>query len=170
MNSVPQDRRFAPPGAHVEDVRSEGTLELAGRGTRLLAVIIDMLIGMIAAWIASLATPWSPFAFAHGQSIAATMAMNSAIGFILFAVVQSHFLAKGGQTIGKLLLKLRIVRTGGEPASLGRLLGLRYGVGALVQTVPVLGQAYGIIDALLIFRDSRKCLHDTIADTVVVKA
>jgi hypothetical protein len=29
---------------------------------------------------------------------------------------------------------------------------------------------YPLIDVLLIFRSSRKCLHDSIADTIVVKA
>jgi uncharacterized RDD family membrane protein YckC len=29
---------------------------------------------------------------------------------------------------------------------------------------------YGLIDSLLIFRESRRCLHDNIADTIVVKA
>jgi len=36
----------------------------------------------------------------------------------------------------------------------------------LAQLVPF----YGIVDALLIFSDSRQCVHDKIADTVVVLA
>lgn len=35
--------------------------------------------------------------------------------------------------------------------------------------VPVIGMLYAVIGILFIFRDPRKCLHDTIADTVVVK-
>jgi len=38
------------------------------------------------------------------------------------------------------------------------------------ELVPGIGQIYSIVDALLIFRQSRKCLHDNIADTIVVKA
>ena len=35
--------------------------------------------------------------------------------------------------------------------------------------VPLLGILYTIVDALFIFAESRQCLHDKIADTIVVK-
>ena len=38
------------------------------------------------------------------------------------------------------------------------------------QPVKTVTGARALVDALLIFRDSRKCLHDNIADTIVVKA
>ena len=40
----------------------------------------------------------------------------------------------------------------------------------VIALIPVVGWLYGLVDALMIFRDSRKCLHDNIADTIVVKA
>ena len=32
----------------------------------------------------------------------------------------------------------------------------------------VVGTIYGLVDVLMIFRASRRCLHDHIADTIVV--
>jgi uncharacterized RDD family membrane protein YckC len=64
---------------------------------------------------------------------------------------------------------MRIVRPGGAKASPGRVLGLRYGVGFAVNMIPVLGFLYGLLDCLLIFRASRRCLHDEIADTIVIR-
>ena len=75
-----------------------------------------------------------------------------------------------GQTVGKALLGVRIVRSNGERASLAQLLFVRYGVGYVMTIVMPVGQIYGMVDVLLIFRASRRCLHDLIADTIVVKA
>ena len=62
------------------------------------------------------------------------------------------------------------MRSDGSKASLLRLAGLRYFASSLLDLVPVVGWIYALVDALLIFRDSRKCLHDNIADTIVVRA
>jgi uncharacterized RDD family membrane protein YckC len=75
-----------------------------------------------------------------------------------------------GQTLGKRLLRIRIVRSDGNPASLGRIVGLRIIVATLPSMVPYLGSFYSITDACFIFREDRRCLHDLIADTLVVKA
>ena len=90
------------------------------------------------------------------------------VGFAIFVLMQGYLLATQGRTIGKKLLGLRIVRSNGEPAGLGRLLGLRYLVGWLIVMIPIAGMVYALVDSLLIFRESRKCLHDNIADTIVV--
>ena len=54
----------------------------------------------------------------------------------------------------------------GSPASLGRLIWLRNVVNGLISIIPL----YGLVDMLFIFGESRQCLHDKIADTIVVKA
>ena len=47
------------------------------------------------------------------------MVQNLVIGFILFLVIHGYLLATRGQTVGKTLLKIRIVRSDGSPASPG---------------------------------------------------
>jgi hypothetical protein len=40
----------------------------------------------------------------------------------------------------------------------------------LLALIPILGNVVALADPLLIFRDNHKCLHDELADTIVVKA
>src|SRR3989442_312107 len=103
-------------------------------------------------------------------SMVTAFLMQPVGGLVLFTAVQGFFLATRGQTIGKMLLGLRIVRSDGERASLGRLIGLRYAIGSVIGVIPFIGVFYVLVDCLLIFRESHQCLHDNISDTIVVKA
>jgi uncharacterized RDD family membrane protein YckC len=47
---------------------------------------------------------------------------------------------------------------------------LRAILGGIIGAIPYLGGIYGLVDALFIFRDDRRCVHDHIAGTRVVKA
>ena len=40
----------------------------------------------------------------------------------------------------------------------------------MLRFIPFIGVFYVLVDCLLIFRESHQCLHDNIADTIVVKA
>jgi uncharacterized RDD family membrane protein YckC len=172
QGNPPQDQRYAPPAAHVEDVEAtaEGEQVLATRWQRFWAVIVDVVVGLTALWLIGLATSWDPFGVDADASLWDWDLRGAAIGFISFVVLHGYLLATRGQTIGKLVLGIRIVRSEGGRASLGRLIGLRYGIGSVVMLLPALGSIYALVDALLIFRESRRCLHDNIADTIVVKA
>lgn len=161
--------RYAPPQAEVADVAGDG-VELGGRGTRLRAVLIDALLVAALLWGVGRVTPWNVFEPDMSAGLLRPMFTNLVLGFIAFTVLNGYLLATQGQTIGKRLLGLRIVRPDGERASLARLLGARYGIGYVISLVPIAGGLYGLIDALLIFRESHQCLHDNIADTIVVKA
>lgn len=161
------DQRFAPPVAHVEDVVASGdTPELGGRGMRLLAAIVDGLLLGGLAFVLLLLPPFQPLV----RESTETWHFGSQImGIVLFLLVQSIPLITRGQTIGKMICRLKIVRTDGSKASAWRLIGLRYGAGLLVNVNVTLSMIYSLIDCLLIFRESRQCLHDTIADTKVIK-
>jgi hypothetical protein len=47
---------------------------------------------------------------------------------------------------------------------------LRSVVSALPRLIPLAGNAFSLIDALFIFRQDRRCIHDMIASTRVVPA
>jgi uncharacterized RDD family membrane protein YckC len=69
------------------------------------------------------------------------------------------------------LLGIKIVHTDGSKIPLARILGLRWLPIAVLGFLPYfVGQIIPVIDVLFIFRESRKCLHDEIADTIVIKA
>lgn len=100
------------------------------------------------------------------------------LAFLVVFIVQMVLLATRGQTVGKIIMKIRIVdaQTGGHPGW-ARLILLRTLVNGLIQgalnAVPVVGQGLGglyfIIDSLFIFRVDRRTIHDFIAGTRVDK-
>ncbi|UXH79649.1 RDD family protein [Roseateles amylovorans] len=164
------DERFAAPQAHVADIAS-GDVALAGRWIRLLAAILDGLIIGGAAWLVGM-IPGIESRWADQTAQAGFTGFNPyalVIGGSLFLLIQSWPLLTRGQTIGKMICGLRIVRSDGGKPDPWRLLGLRYGLGFVMNTNVTVSTIYGLIDGLLIFRSSRQCLHDTLADTKVIK-
>jgi uncharacterized RDD family membrane protein YckC len=169
MSSASDDNRFAPPLAHVEDIARTGTGTLAGRGTRFLAILIDALLAGVAFGVIALLTPINVFNPKSGTSgFMGVLLIQVVLGFVIFLVIHGYLLATRGQTVGKALLKIRIVRSDGSPATFARIVGLRYLPTSVLAPIPLVGALYGLVDSLLIFRTSRRCLHDNIADTIVV--
>ena len=166
-----EDQRFAPPQAHVADVAT-GEVVLADRGMRFLAALVDGLIVAALIW-GLFMIPALKAMLDVEQNASASMWTFNAVSFVVgiaaFVAVQGWPLLTRGQTVGKMLFKLRIVRSDGSRVDAARLLGLRYGVGMLMNVSAGLSMIYGLVDSLLIFRESRKCLHDSIADTRVIK-
>lgn len=92
------------------------------------------------------------------------------IGASSFLVVNGYLLASQGRTIGKLVMKTRIVdRDTDQIVPLWPLIGKRYVLFWAMSILPVIGNWVSIIDALMIFRGSRACLHDDLANTKVIK-
>jgi uncharacterized RDD family membrane protein YckC len=170
MEGELQDRRFAPPQARVDDVEpaTEG-LQLATRGARLRAALIDVVLGVFLVWLVARLTSFDAFATGSASMWTPQLA-TPLLGIAIFLAVHGWLLVRRGQTVGKVVVKIRIVRPDGTLASPVRVLALRYGVGWLATLVPAAGQIWGLLDALMIFRADHRCLHDRIADTLVVKA
>jgi uncharacterized RDD family membrane protein YckC len=171
MSSASDDNRFAPPLAHVEDVAQAAGV-LAGRWTRLGATLIDAVVAGLAFGVIALVSPINVFrpSLAASSSFWVLILQNTVLGFILFLLIHGYLLATRGQTVGKALLKIRIVRSDGSPASFTRIVGLRYLTTTVLASIPIIGTIYGLIDVLFIFGAARRCLHDYIADTIVVTA
>ena len=90
-------------------------------------------------------------------------------------VLQALLLTLRGQNLGKLLLGARVVRAdNGAPAGFGRGVMLRFAVPVgLIITLNaffMLGLVFLAIDYAFMFRADRRCLHDLMAGTKVVRA
>ena len=164
---------YAPPRAIVRDIADPSALAIpAERGTRLGASILNGIIFAAMVYMPMLfgAMVSGATAAATGESgpgpMGAVGVVVAVIGFIVWFWLTIMYMARNGQSIGKKLLGIKVVRTDGSPVSLGRLIGLRGVVNGLISILPL----YALVDALFIFGESRQCLHDRIADTVVLKA
>lgn len=168
MANSPQDARYAPPLARVDDVQppAEG-LPLASRSLRFWAMVLDAVAAVAVLWTISKLTSFDVWQ-ARGASIWSISLREVVLSPVIFVLLHGYLLAKRGQTVGKALLGLRITGVCGEAVPLSRL-GLRYGVGCLTGVMAGLALIYALIDGLMVFRKSRRCLHDVIAGTVVVK-
>jgi len=91
-------------------------------------------------------------------------------GWIAAMLIQGWMLHSWGGTLGKRALGMRIVRTDGSRAGFVRLFFVRAGFATLLPLIPIVGLLVALADVLCIFRESRQCLHDQVADTVVVNA
>jgi len=171
MDSMDSSNPYAPPRADVRDVVDPtAPLAHADRGTRLVAAILDQIIAV------AVATPFVTTVFvsiASGQPGDSTLlavlgagALMSLAAAIAWCWLTIRYVMRNGQSIAKKLLEIKVVRADGSPASLGRIFWLRNVVNFLLGLVP----AYSIIDVLFIFGEQRQCLHDKLADTIVVKA
>ena len=161
---------YAPPRGAVRDLPVE-ELELADRGWRLLAAILDGVIAAIMIYLPAflLVSVNGTFEQPQGEvdfEMLAVPIFLCVMGFIAWAWITALLVARFGQTIAKRMLAIKVVRTDGTPASLGRIFLLRNVVNGLLGVIPF----YSLVDVLFIFGERRQCLHDRLADTIVVKA
>jgi uncharacterized RDD family membrane protein YckC len=161
---------YAPPLGAVRDAPVEG-IELAGRGWRLLAAFLDGLIAGIMICLPAflLVSVNGTFEQPQGEvdfEMLAVPIFLCVMGFIAWAWMTTLLVARFGQTIAKRMLEIKVVRTDGTPASLGRIFLLRNLVNGLLGIIPL----YSLVDVLFIFGERQQCLHDRLADTIVVKA
>ena len=164
----------------------------ADRGARLLARVIDWAIEM------TCAIPGAILLGGEIMKIVTTVSQGKEPDFseldvprvilgssvllgtwLILLAVQVWLLATRGQTIGKRLIGLRVVKIDGSPAGIVNAWLMREAlvtvIGMVAGFIPLIGPillrpAFHIVDWCLIFRDDQRCLHDTIAGTMVVKA
>jgi uncharacterized RDD family membrane protein YckC len=170
---------YAPPQSVVADVPTAiGAFEKATRGSRLGAVLIDGLIfgiPVMPAYVVAFRTAFQGGRF-NALSFGAAMFASGTLFYLgllvdlVLLVVMAVLVHRNAQTFGKKILKIKVARTDGSRATLGRIFWLRNFVNALIGVVPFVGAFYPLVDALIIFGDARRCCHDYIADTIVIRA
>jgi uncharacterized RDD family membrane protein YckC len=158
---------YAPPRAVVQDVVDPyAGVMLADRGTRLGASILDTAIFFGMVYVPLVVFLISEAAVGPSDGIGGAIGLVLAlVGFIAWLWLTLRFMRRNSQSIGKKIVGIKVVRSDGAPVSLSRLIWLRNVVNWIVSIIPL----YGLIDVLFIFGESRQCLHDKIADTIVIK-
>ena len=151
----------APKSSIIEEAR-DGEFELAERGTRLGAYLIDTFSYLILAVPIIISIKNNPEAEPNGIIILVSLLM------LALTIANLVLLHRYGQTIGKRMLSIQIVRSDYSRAGLGRIIFMRALPIGLLGNIPGVGPLVSLADALFIFRDSRRCIHDEIADTIVV--
>ena len=166
---------YAPPRAAVRDVVDPLVdAELADLSTRLGAAILEGIIfmGMVYAPMIVLGVVLPSIRAASGARVDGPDAMTmigllgTLTGLVAWIWLNVKYILENGQSIAKRICGIKVVRSNGAPASLGRIFWLRNVVNAMLGIVPL----YGLIDILFIFGEKRQCLHDKLADTIVIKA
>jgi uncharacterized RDD family membrane protein YckC len=172
---------YAAPHAHVADAarHAGGDVVPAGRIARLLAVLADAAIAMVPVGLLAFAGLRQLRMSSIGVDGLSTGAMTGvALALAILAVIvvaNIVLLVRHGQTIGKRLVGIRIVRPDGSRAGFWRIFLLRSLLISLVSRMllamhPLLSAAFVLTDVLMIFGADRRCLHDVVADTLVVEA
>jgi uncharacterized RDD family membrane protein YckC len=139
------------PHAHDEEI-------LADRGTRLGAQLLDGVLAVAAGAVGAIP------GVALGMEAAV---VGAVVAVIALSFYQWYLISTTGQSLSKKWLGIKIVRVDGTE------LGFLYGVFLriwVIQAVSALIGLVGLVDALMIFGDERRCLHDHIAGTKVIVA
>jgi uncharacterized RDD family membrane protein YckC len=170
---MPGSNPYAAPEAHLREAPAADGLVLAERGTRLGAVLLDGLIFAICYVPLVIGIAVANPQISQGQSnqlgtfVGVGLGSIAILGLLVYNCILLH---RDGQTIAKRWLGIRIVRSDGGHVGLGRIIVARILPTGILGAIPFLGAIVSLTDALMIFRDDRRCLHDLIADTIVVKA
>lgn len=177
-------RADLPPPIPTSGVAA-AALEPADRWSRLGAWFVDTVLALLCCLPGVLIVGTSVIASlleGHVTDLADNLSGRAALGIVFIGlgglvlfVIQVWMLTTRGQTVGKRLLDVRIVRVldGSNPGFISAFL-LRAAVPALIamvlNIVPGLGGLFSLVDIFFIFRADRRCIHDFIAGTRVVKA
>ncbi|MCA9000403.1 MAG: RDD family protein [Planctomycetes bacterium] len=161
---------YQSPTSEVTTRTRTGDHKLAGRGSRLMAVIIDsvLLLAVVVPiqWVMGV---YDGFPEEMDQGFLSGL-MWAAFSFGTMLLLNGYLLATRAQSIGKLALGIKIVTLQGDNADFGRIVLRRILPMMVVGWIPLIGGLASLANGLFIFRQDRRCIHDHIADTQVVIA
>ncbi len=180
-NSQPENNAYnlnnyaAPTAELIEPEDEVFDHELASPWIRLGAHMIEgIIIGVPAAILGFFAAIAIPSLNRNNSQFneLIPLALFGVIGLFILVVLTINImlLVKNGQTIGKKICGIRIEQMGtGQKAGFWRIIGLRCFVPGLIAQIPIIGGFFPLVNHLFIFSTDHQCLHDRIADTIVVK-
>jgi len=144
--------------AQLRDLAAGPTMELARPGSRFVAQLLDTFVVLIGVVVLSFVVALT------GEKDGAVLIMW--LGVIAGVVAyEGLMLSNGGQTLGKMATRIRVVSADGSPIRAGQAWGR-----ALTRAVLGYIPGVGLVDALMVFSEGRRTLHDRAASTRVVQA
>lgn len=185
--SDPAHNPYQPPRNDAGDAptanQGYGGYEIASRWTRFFGALIDGLLNFIVTAIGISMAGGEVFSL--NPAVIARNAETSWWYSIPLAVLQWTLIARTGQSIGKRLVRTRVVKLDGSPANFVSAVVLRAWVLGGIFMLPTVARGLGVAvpaavssfmsllalcDVLAIFGKERRCLHDLLAETKVVNA
>ena len=145
------------------------TTGLASRWSRVWASILDSLMMMAIMLPLMYFTGFFTLVSEGRQASMTYNLLVSLVSIAVFVAVNYKFLVNDGQTIGKKVLKIKIVDLT-ENVPSGIALFKRYGLYFGLGQIPVAGPFASIINILFIFTKEKRCGHDYFAGTKVINA
>lgn len=142
---------------------------LASRWQRLGGALLDGLLLSLIEVPALIATGCLEGIVEGRELPTRSLLLSVLIHQIAFLTVNGWLLVHRGQTVGKKLLGTRIVSLDGSLQPFGRLYLMRYLAPQAISNAPVVGAVFALVDALFVFREDHRCLHDLLAGTKVIK-
>jgi uncharacterized RDD family membrane protein YckC len=162
---------YAAPQSNVISPAMLNSLPLASRGARLGAAMLDGLMLFMIIAVPLLA---GIYLMERGKNSSSGLPVSSIVwfwiagaAFLAYLIYNIVIMTTRGQTLGKKWLGIRVVTNpdGQNPGFVKNVVLRAFVNGIIGNIVPF----YPIIDACFIFREDRRCLHDMIADTIVVE-
>ena len=149
----------------MEDTVLQKQNSLAPIKSRIAACLIDILIGVLALLMANAILSQS-----NGSTLS-FLGVFVALGLLLGVVVyQTVLLSSTGQTVGKKIMRIRVVKfSGADNPGFVKAVLIRWWLLSLIYSIPYAGWGFLIADGLFMFRENRRSLHDLIAGTTVVQ-
>lgn len=149
--------------------------ELAGLGSRFLAYLIDTVIQLLLAFalIYILAIVFGILGSALNNVSVASSWQLALVGIIIFLIYEGYFItcetAWRGQSVGKKILNLRVVKDGGYPITFWD--SVIRNILRVVDMLPPLWviPSYGLGSAILLANAQSKRIGDYVAGTLVIK-
>ncbi len=163
-----QSNPYTPPSARI-DTSTYADAQLAERGSRLMATLVDSIL-YGAPLIPGLILTGAAQGDAEAGAFGSLVFLGGMLVTLAICVYQWVKLSTTGQTLGKRWMGVRVVRVDGQPIGFASAVALRLWLPGLIQAVPFIGSIFGLVNVLFIFGQERRCLHDLMAGTRVIVA
>ena len=124
--------------------------ELAGLGTRLIALFIDAIVLALISWVIGL--------------VLGRAEIGGILGFLIGVTYQWYFLTQqNGQTPGKKIMGVRVIKVNGQPLQ---------GMDAVIRYIGYYINSFFLMIGWIwaIFDENRQGWHDKLSGTYVIKA